>query len=135
MKIINKDTDYAVRALMTLAGNGDSYMSAKAISKVQNIPYPFLRRLLKPLIKNKVVESKEGAEGGVRLLIHPGKIKVIDLIKIYHKGFEMSECMFRGKPCCNRQTCVLRREVMKIEKLVTGRFEKMTIKSLLQNKN
>ena len=135
MKIINKDTDYAVRALMTLAGTGGSFMSAKTISKEQNIPYQFLRRIIKPLIKNKVVESKEGAEGGVRLLMNPGRIKVIDLIKIYHKGFEMSECMFRGKPCCNRATCVLRREVMKIEKLVTDRFEKMTIKSLLQNKN
>jgi len=132
MKLINKDTDYAVRALMELASGGDSYMSVKSISGRQNIPYQFLRRVIVPLIKNGIVQSKEGSEGGLKLALNPAKIKVLDLIKIYHKDFKMSECMFRGKPCCNRRGCVLRKEVIRIEEYVTGEFEKMTIRTLLQ---
>lgn len=132
MKLINKDTDYAVRALMELSSGGDSYMSVKSISDRQNIPYQFLRRVIAPLIKKGIVNSKEGSEGGLKLALNPAKIKVIDLIKIYHKEFKMSECMFRGKPCCNREGCALRREVIRIERCVTAEFEKMTIKTLLQ---
>ncbi len=135
MKLINKDTDYAVRALMELASGGDSYLSVKHISDKQNIPYQFLRRVIAPLIKKGIVKSKEGSEGGLRLAVNPGKIKVIDLIQTYHKDFKMSECMFRGKPCCNRRGCVLRKEVIRIEEYVTGEFEKMTIKTLLQKKH
>lgn len=132
MKLINKNTDYAVRALMVLAGNKDSFMSAKAIADNQKIPYQFLRRVLQLLIKNKLVESKEGSSGGVKLIADPGKIRLIDLIRIYHENFELSKCMFRGKPCSNRQTCVLRKEVLSIEEELISKFEKLTIKKLLQ---
>jgi Rrf2 family protein len=134
MKLINKDTDYAVRALMVLAGNGDNYMSAKAIAGAQKIPYYFLRRVLQPLIKNRIVISKEGTTGGVKLVVDPGKIRVSDLIRIYHENLELSKCMFRGKPCSNRPTCVLRKEVQLIEEELISKFEKLTIKKLLKKK-
>jgi Rrf2 family protein len=134
MKLINKDTDYAVRALMVMAGNGGNYMSAKAIASAQKIPYYFLRRVLQPLIKKRMVISREGTAGGVKLAVDPGKIRVIDLIRIYHENFELSKCMFRGKPCSNRPACVLRKEVLIIEAELISKFEKLTIKKLLEKK-
>jgi Rrf2 family protein len=132
MKLINKNTDYAVRAIMTLAGNRDSFMSAKEISEKQNIPYQFLRRVLRPLIGKGLIKSKEGVGGGVKLAIDPKKISVIDLIEIYHGNFQISECMFRGKPCPNRKDCILREEIIDIENDLVSKFEKLTIQKLLK---
>jgi Rrf2 family protein len=132
MKFINKNTDYAARALMTLASNKGKYMSVMDISMAQKIPYQFLRRVMQPLIKNKMVVSREGALGGVKLFLNPKDIRIMDLVRIYHEKVELSECTFRGKPCANRAHCVLRKEVTRIEKQAFAEFEKLTIKKLLQ---
>ena len=52
MKVLTKNTDYAIRALMVLAKDRNNFLSAKKISIGQNIPYQFLRRILQGLIKN-----------------------------------------------------------------------------------
>jgi Rrf2 family cysteine metabolism transcriptional repressor len=132
MKLINKNTDYAVRAIMTLAGKRNSFMSAKEISEKQNIPYQFLRQVLRLLIGKGIIESKEGVGGGVKLVIAADKIRVSDLIRIYNKNFVISECMFRGKPCSNRKNCVLREEIIDIENDLISKFEKLTIQKLLK---
>jgi Rrf2 family protein len=132
MKVLTKSTDYAVRALIVLAKNKDKYVSARTISKEQEIPYQFLRRVLQVLIKNKMVISKEGIGGGFKIKKDPGKIKVSDIIISFQGKIELSECMFRKEVCCNRSTCVLRKEIKEIEKVVKERFDKVTIQKLIK---
>jgi Rrf2 family transcriptional regulator, cysteine metabolism repressor len=131
MKILTKNTDYAVRALIVLALNQDNFVSAREIAKKQNIPYQFLRRILQKLIQNKLITSKAGIAGGVLLTKDPSKIALLDLIKIFQGELELSDCMFRKELCPNRKTCVLRPEIKRIEETVTLEFKKLTIKKLL----
>ena len=131
MKLINKDIDYAARALITLAGSGKALMSARDIADAQKIPYHYLRRIFRALIAHGIVGSKEGATGGLKLIKDAGKISIYDLIKIYHEDFGLTACMAKGNLCPNHKVCVLRCEVTKIEKDVIGKFKKITIKKLL----
>jgi Rrf2 family protein len=131
MKMFTKHTDYAIRALLQLGLNKENFTSARLISKNQKIPYSFLRQILQELIKNKIIESKEGISGGVKLITNPKNIKINDIIKIFQGDIELSECMFRKKICANRSTCVLRREIKRIENIVTNEFSKITIQTLL----
>ncbi len=132
MKILTKDTDYAVRALILLAKEKDVFLSAKNISDTLSIPYHFLRGILQKLIQDGFVESKEGVSGGVRIIRNPSQIRIIDLIKLFQGGFELSDCMFRQKICPNRKICVLRAELKRIENTVSQEFEKLTIAKLLK---
>ncbi|MBP7161976.1 MAG: Rrf2 family transcriptional regulator [Candidatus Omnitrophica bacterium] len=132
MKILTKDTDYAVRALILLAKEKDVFLSAKNISDTLNIPYHFLRGILQKLIQDGFIESKEGVSGGVRIIRNPSQIRIIDLIKLFQGGFELSDCMFRQAICPNRKTCVLRAELKRIENTVSQEFEKLTIAKLLK---
>jgi Rrf2 family protein len=132
MKILTKDTDYAVRALILLAKEKDNFLSAKNISETLNIPYHFLRAILQKLIQAGFVESKEGVSGGVRIVKSPAKIRIMDLIKVFQGDFELSDCMFRQKICPDRKTCVLREEIKRIENMVGKEFEKLTIGKLIQ---
>jgi Rrf2 family protein len=131
MKVLNKHTDYAVRALITLGMNPGGRMSAKAISEAQSIPYQFLRRILQELIKNGLVSSKEGAGGGVALARDPDEIRVRDVIEIFQGRVQVSECMFRRQLCSNRANCVLRHEIMRIEQMVSDEFSKVTVGKLV----
>ena len=133
MKVLNKETDYAVRALISLGMKSDGWVSAKAISDEQAIPYQFLRRILQELIRNGLVESKEGAGGGVRLGKNPAEIGVAAVIEIFQGKVQVSDCMFRKQLCSNRANCVLRHQIMRIERMVNDEFSKVTIGKLIDD--
>jgi Rrf2 family protein len=131
MKILNKHTDYALRALIALGMKPGSRFSAKALSEGQGIPYQFLRRILQELIRNGLVSSKQGAGGGVALAADPDGIRVRDVIGIFQGPVQVSECMFRRQLCSNRANCVLRHEIMRIEQMVDDEFARVTVGKLI----
>jgi Rrf2 family protein len=133
MKLITKETDYAIRAILNLAKHGDGFVASRGIASEEDIPLQFLRRILRTLIKGGLMASKEGVAGGVRLRVAPGKIKLADLIRLMQGDIQLAECMFRKRLCSNRKTCVLRKRIKKIENLVTREFEGMTIRDLLRD--
>jgi len=135
MKLLTKDTDYAIRALLVLARNQKEHVSAREISKTEKIPYSFMRKILLLLYKSGYVDSKEGGKGGFKLKKKPSKISVVDLINLFQGNVQFSECMFRNKICHNRATCVLRKNINRIEGIVKKEFEGITIKSLLEGIN
>jgi len=133
MKVLTKNTDYAIRALLVLAAERGGYVSAKTIAARQDIPYQFLRRLLQEMIRHGLIVSKEGVQGGFMMEKDPGEISVTDLIEIFQGKVQVSECMFRKQICGNRARCVLRHEIMRIEQVVQSEFEKVTIGKLLRD--
>jgi DNA-binding IscR family transcriptional regulator len=77
------------------------------------------------------VESKEGAGGGMRLAKDPHRIGITEVIEIFQGKIELSDCMFRRKICENRKTCVLRKEIKRIERVVVDEFSRISIGNLL----
>jgi len=132
MKLLTKETDYAIRAVMYVARR-DGFVSSRDIAGQEEIPLHFLRRILQNLVRVGIIESKEGVSGGVRLTSRPDAIRVADLVRIFQGRIQLSECMFRRKICSNRRTCVLRKRIQTIEEMVTEEFENMTIADLLQD--
>ena len=133
MKLLTKETDYVIRAVMNLARGNSEFASSRDISEQEDIPLHFLRRILQSLMKKRLIESKEGVSGGVRLMAKPENIHLTDLIKIFQGDIQLSECMFRSKLCSNRKTCVLRKRISGIEDIVTREFDKITIADLLND--
>ncbi len=133
MKLITKNTDYAVRAVLFLAGRQKEFISSREIARRNEIPLPFLRRILQVLIREGVIDSREGVDGGVRLRRKPEDITLGGLISLFQGEIQLSECMFRKKVCRNRSTCVLRRRIKEMEKKLATEFQKITIKILLKD--
>lgn len=118
---------------MYLSLNNSRYRSAREVSEENGIPYQFLRRIFKKLCEINIVETKEGKLGGVKINKKSGKIKVLDIIKIFQGDLQLSACMFRKKICSNRKTCVFRKKIKSIEKIIEKEFEDMTIASLVRD--
>ena len=134
MKLLTKNTDYAVRTLTCLAQNKDDCLSSAEIAKQEGIPLYFLRRILRTLIDNSLVEAREGVNGGVVLSVNPNRVTVYEVIRLLQGEIQIAECMFRGKVCENRGNCVLRKKIAKIEDQVSRDFKKITIWSLVNQK-
>jgi Rrf2 family protein len=79
---ISAKTDYAVRAAVELAANGDGRpLNAERIARAQAIPVRFLENILGDLRHAGIVESRRGPEGGYLLARPAGEIAIADVIR------------------------------------------------------
>ncbi|MCX5703980.1 MAG: Rrf2 family transcriptional regulator [Candidatus Omnitrophica bacterium] len=134
MKLITRDTDYAIRALGFIAKYKNKIVPASQLVKALKIPRPFLRKLLQRLNREGILKSYKGSGGGF-LLARPGnKINIIDLIKIFQGELKLNECLFKKSICPNIKTCVLRKKINNIEKYVISQLKPITIATLLRER-
>ena len=131
MKLVTRDTDYAVRALCYMAKKGKGVVSCTELVKELKMPRPFLRKILQDLGRRGIVRSHKGIGGGFKLLISVNKIKLSELIKIFQGTIELNECFFKKVLCPNRATCPLKKKIDNIGKYVEAELENITIGSLL----
>jgi Rrf2 family protein len=80
VKLITRDTDYAIRALCCIAKKKRELISAKELVECLKMPKPFLRKILQELQKEKLVHSYKGRGGGFSLAKSPEKTTLADLI-------------------------------------------------------
>jgi Rrf2 family transcriptional regulator, cysteine metabolism repressor len=132
MKLITKNTDYAIRALLALAQNMEQYVPSRDIAESSNMPYEFLRKIINQLQQAQYVVSKEGGKGGYKLAVDPQKIVVEEIITLFQGKITLSECMFRGEMCECMSDCVLRDNILKIEEMVVNEFKDLTIGKLIK---
>ncbi len=81
------------KAIITVLFVGDKvrqgmyeFVPAKVISAALNIPGPTLVKILQNLHKAGIVETREGAKGGVRLAVPPAKITFFDIFSAIESG-------------------------------------------------
>jgi len=132
MKLITRNTDYAIRALCHIAGQGGASVSATEMVAVLKIPRPFLRKILQTLSGEGLLRSTKGQGGGFSLAKRPQDVPLADLVRIFQGTVELNECIFKKKICPNKKNCVLRKEIQSIEQDVIDRLSGITIASLLQ---
>lgn len=130
MKLITRDTDYAVRALCFMAGKENGAASASELHKELRIPRPFLRKILQRLNKEGILVSSKGKGGGFELARAAGMITVNDVIGAFQGQMTFRECRFKKKECPNTGTCRLRKKLGEIERIALNKFKAITILSL-----
>ncbi len=131
MKLITRDTDYAIRAVCFIAKSKSKVVSASELVKHLKIPRPFLRKILQVLNKKGLLKSHKGLGGGFSLKVDPGKIFVMDLREAFQGAFKLNECLFKMKRCVHTSTCKLKKRLDGIEKKVGTSLKVISIKSLL----
>jgi len=131
MSLINRNTDYAVRALVYLARAKDGVVAVSQLAKAEKIPQPFLRRIMQVLCQNGLVVSHQGKRGGFSLKKKPTEISLGEVARVFQGEVDISQCLFRKLVCHNHQNCFLRKRLKKIEKIVVSELERTKIASFL----
>ena len=132
MKLITRDTDYAVRALVFIAKQTKDIISVRRLVEKLKIPKPFLRKILQVLNKKRLLKSYKGQGGGFMLGLPANRIFLIDLIKIFQGPVSIAECTFKKNICPNIKTCKLHKRLVDIQKYVTSELENITLATLLE---
>jgi Rrf2 family protein len=132
MKLITRDTDYAIRALCFIAGLKKEIVSVSELVKELKIPRPFLRKILQILNKKGILKSYKGKGGGFLLSVSANKIFLLDLIEIFQGPLRINECLLKKIKCPNIKNCVFRKKITEIEKYVIKELKPITIGFLLK---
>ncbi|MBU1043970.1 MAG: Rrf2 family transcriptional regulator [Candidatus Omnitrophica bacterium] len=130
MKLITKQTDYAIRALGCIAKSKDAIITVCGLAESLDMPQSFLRKILQRLNTKGILKSSKGKGGGFVLNINPAKISVLQLVEIFQGEFKLSEHVFKGKICPVIKTCYFKNRLDKIEKDVKKQLQLITIKKI-----
>ncbi len=133
MKLINRNTDYAIKALMHIAKQNSERIPVSELAKTLEIPNPFLRKILQILNKRGVLNSSKGKGGGFLLACSPDKIFLKDLINIFQGPVKLNECIFKKSICPDLKTCSLKKKIDALEKYVVLELKSITLASLLED--
>lgn len=133
MKLITREIDYSIRAIIYLSENLKKIISVDELQEKLSIARPFLRKIMQILAKADIIKSYKGYHGGFKLAKNPKDIYIIDLIEIFQGKFSLNECVLNKNICPNRNNCILKTKIEGIEKKVIEELETINIKSLIKN--
>src|SRR5665647_1853443 len=91
-------TRYGLRAIVYIAHQG-RICSAREISEAENIPLPYLEKIILKLSKAGFIEVKRGATGGYFLAQPTNKITVDDIVNVLEKTTSPAPCV-DSNYCC-----------------------------------
>ena len=131
MRLINRDTDYAVRALSAISRYPDQWISVSDLVEMLDVPKPFLRKILQKLQVRGVLASNKGKKGGFSLKRSAESIYLLELLEIFHGKFEVSDCFVNKNLCSDMSTCILKTKVSEIKKYIVKELQSITLASLL----
>lgn len=133
MKLITREIDCAVRAILAIAKSKKTLVTAAELSTVTDMPRAFLRKVLYILQQGNILDSCKGNNGGFSLACKPKEIFLMDLMRLFQGEINLGVCLFKKKLCKNAKTCPLRKEIKAIENYVEKRLNFVNIETLLNS--
>ena len=114
------------------------FLSTTDISKYLSIPKPTLVKILQNLNLANIIETKEGKQGGIRLMKDPSKITVLEIFEAMEKGKPLFQTSFNilaeGKRPNNAQKSI-KNFLMDAENQLKNELSKKTISEILIEMN
>jgi len=124
---------YGTRMLLDLAlHQGKRPVLLKDIAHRQEIPLPYVKRLIGPLIAGGLVRSRRGVEGGISLAKSPDQLKLKEVIGLLEGPIVLVECVNDSKICDRSPFCVTRDIWTDLGKAMDGILESTTLQNLVE---
>ncbi len=97
---LSRSGEYAIRAMVYLAvRNTNDTISIAEISKAEETPETFLRKIVQQLIRAKLLRSVRGVRGGIALARTPLQITMLDIIEAVEGPIFLNKCLIGPNEC------------------------------------
>jgi len=130
--LVTRETDYAVRTVLYLAKNGDRRVSVTEIAGAMSIPKSFLAKLLQRLVRNHVLLSSRGVNGGFTLAKKASAISLLDVMEVMQGPAAINVCAIDSGRCNMSAACTVHPVWVDIRREVERKLAKTTIARLIR---
>ncbi len=131
--MLSQKTRYSIRALQHLADNwGRGAVRLDAIAEAQNIPRKFLTVILSQMVRDGLVASHRGRDGGYELALPPVDIRYGDIIRLTRGSVALVPCASRNahehcENCLPESECRLRSLMLTLRDEMAAMLDRMTL--------
>ncbi len=133
MRIIRRDTDYAIRALAHLAGTDPEVVPCRQLAEACKIPKSFAYKILRKLTERGLVTSFVGNPGGFRLRKDPAKITLYEIVDAAQGAVSVAKCIMAHCEYGHKNNCPVSREWRKLQNNIIDFLKQTTLKSILSS--
>jgi Rrf2 family protein len=90
--MISQTAEYALRAIVHLADQGDAPQTTQQISEVTRVPAGYLAKVMQTLGRSGIVHARRGLHGGFTLAVPPGELTVLDVVQAVDPVRRIEHC-------------------------------------------
>jgi Rrf2 family protein len=131
---ISRRTDYGVRVILDLASLPENErVSTHDIAKRQNIPRPFLAKIISQLSVSGLVVTYRGSGGGVSLARPAAEINLLQVIEALDGPVRLNRCTIEPEMCPRNEYCPVHHIMAKAQADLTSLLEGATFDDLAKN--
>lgn len=129
--MFSQTAEYALRAVVFLAGRRDSSVTASEIARGTTVPEGYLAKVLQSLGRGGIVRAQRGKHGGFVLARAPEQLTLLDVIEAVDPIRRIRQCPL-GLPGHGEHLCALHRRLDDAMKTVEQTLQEATLADLLR---
>lgn len=128
--MISLTAEYALRAVVWIAGRPDTAVGTRDIAEATQVPVGYMSKVLQALARTDLVRSRPGRSGGFVLGRKPDAISVLDIVQAVDPIQRIERCPLRHRQH-KAKLCPLHRRLDQAVAMVERAFAESTIGELV----
>jgi Rrf2 family protein len=133
--MFSKSCEYALQAVIYIAlfGKKGKNVGLKAIAESQDIPLHFLSKILQLLVRNDILVSIKGPNGGFALKRNPNKLYLKEIVEITDGPAIFDRCGIGLKQCSDESPCPVHFEFKIVKDKIRSLLETKSVRDLIED--
>ena len=134
---LSKKTEYAIIALLDMAGNGqDQLTTVRDLSQKYNIPRELMGKVMQSLAREGLIISQQGVKGGYKIVKKPGDININSVIQAVDGPINLVDCKIHERDSCEQiEFCNIKSPMHYIHLQLLSFFNGITLQDFRQRFN
>ncbi len=130
---ITRQADYALRATLEVARLEEGARIATAeVATRQDIPLPFLAKIVSQLVVRGILDATRGAGGGISLAREAKDITMLEVVEAIDGPIALNRCTRDGTTCQFSPICPVCEVFVDMQTLLVERMESITFDQLIE---
>ena len=133
--MFSKSCEYALQGVIYIAlhGQDGKNVGLKDIAESQEIPLHFLSKILQLLVKNDVLASIKGPNGGFSLNKDPDKLYLKEIVEVTDGTGIFDRCGIGLKQCSDSSPCPIHFDYKVVKSKIQEVLEKKSVTDLIKD--
>jgi len=128
--MFSQTVEYALRAMVVLAGSDGEPRTTHQIAAASRVPASYLSKVMQALVRAELVSAQRGKNGGFALLKDAANLSILDIINAVDPIRRIERCPL-GIPQHGTRLCALHRKLDNALAMVEEAFRSTTLHEMI----